>query len=127
MSCSSEIDERTFREIYLAAFEAAVKESRPDTVMCSYNKINGTFASENHRLLTEILRDEWGFEGYVMSDWGAVNDRVKGLEAGLDLEMPASGGHTDAEIVEAVKTGVLDEAVLDTAVENPKYYLQILR
>ena len=118
MSCSSEIDERTFREIYLAAFEAAVKESRPDTVMCSYNKINGTFASENHRLLTEILRDEWGFEGYVMSDWGAVNDRVKGLEAGLDLEMPASGGHTDAEIVEAVKTGVLDEAVLDTAVER---------
>lgn len=118
MSCSSEIDERTFREIYLAAFEAAVKESRPDTVICSYNKINGTFASENHRLLTEILRDEWGFEGYVMSDWGAVNDRVKGLEAGLDLEMPASGGHTDAEIVEAVKTGVLDEAVLDTAVER---------
>ena len=118
MSCSSEIDERTFREIYLAAFEAAVKESRPDTVMCSYNKINGTFASENHRLLTEILRDEWGFEGYVMSDWGAVNDRVKGLDAGLDLEMPASGGHTDAEIVEAVKTGVLDEAVLDTAVER---------
>ena len=87
-------------------------------MMCSYNKINGTFASENHRLLTEILRDEWGFEGYVMSDWGAVNDRVKGLEAGLDLEMPASGGHTDAEIVEAVKTGVLDEAVLDTAVER---------
>lgn len=118
MSCSSEIDERTFREIYLAAFETAVKESRPDTVMCSYNKINGTFASENHRLLTEILRDEWGFEGYVMSDWGAVNDRVKGLEAGLDLEMPASGGHTDAEIVEAVRSGELKEEVLDTAVER---------
>lgn len=118
MSCSSEIDERTFREIYLAAFETAVKESRPDTVMCSYNKINGTFASEDHRLLTEILRDEWGFEGYVMSDWGAVNDRVKGLEAGLDLEMPASGGHTDAEIVEAVRSGELKEEVLDTAVER---------
>lgn len=118
MSCSSEIDERTFREIYLAAFETAVKESRPDTVMCSYNKINGTFASEDHRLLTGILRDEWGFEGYVMSDWGAVNDRVKGLEAGLDLEMPASGGHTDAEIVEAVRSGELKEEVLDTAVER---------
>lgn len=118
MSCSSEIDERTFREIYLAAFETAVKEGRPDTVMCSYNKINGSFASENHRLLTEILRDEWGFEGYVMSDWGAVNDRVKGLEAGLDLEMPASGGHTDAEIVEAVRSGELKEEVLDTAVER---------
>lgn len=118
MSCSSEIDERTFREIYLAAFETAVKESRPDTVMCSYNKINGTFASEDHRLLTEILRDEWGFEGYVMSDWGAVNDRVKGLEAGLDLEMPASGGHTDGEIVEAVRSGELKEEVLDTAVER---------
>lgn len=118
MSCSSEIDERTFREIYLAAFETAVKEGRPDTVMCSYNKINGTFASEDHRLLTEILRDEWGFEGYVMSDWGAVNDRVKGLEAGLDLEMPASGGHTDAEIVEAVRSGELKEEVLDTAVER---------
>ena len=103
MSCSSEIDERTFREIYLGAFETAIKEGKPDTVMCSYNKINGEFSSENHKLLTEILRDEWGFEGYVMSDWGAVNERVKGLKAGLDLEMPGSGGYTDAEIVSAVK------------------------
>lgn len=118
MSCSSEIDERTFREIYLGAFETAVKEAKPDTVMCSYNKINGEFASENHRLLTEILREEWGFEGYVMSDWGAVNERVKGLKAGLDLEMPGSGGYTDKEIVEAVKNGDMDEAVLDTAVER---------
>lgn len=118
MSCSSEIDERTFREIYLGAFETAIKEGKPDTVMCSYNKINGEFASENHKLLTEILRDEWGFEGYVMSDWGAVNERVKGLKAGLDLEMPGSGGHTDAEIVEAVKNGTLEESVLDTAVER---------
>lgn len=118
LSCSSEIDERTLREIYLAAFETAVREGKPDTVMCSYNKINGTFASENHWLLTEVLRDEWGFEGYVMSDWGAVNDRVRGLEAGLDLEMPASGGHTDAEIVAAVKDGTLDEAVLNRAVER---------
>ena len=118
MSCSSEIDERTFREIYLAAFEGAVKEGKPDTIMCSYNRINGEFASENHMLLTEVLRDDWGFEGYVMSDWGAVNDRVKGLEAGLELEMPASGGDTDKEIVEAVKSGRLKEEVLDTAVER---------
>lgn len=118
LSCSSEIDERTLREIYLAAFEAPIKEGKPDTVMCSYNKINGTFASENHWLLTEVLRDEWSFDGYVMSDWGAVNDRIEGLKAGLDLEMPASGGHTDAEIVAAVKAGTLDESVLDTAVER---------
>lgn len=118
MSCSSEIDERTFREIYLGAFETAIKEGKPDTVMCSYNKINGEFSSENHKLLTEILRDEWGFEGYVMSDWGAVNERVKGLKAGLDLEMPGSGGYTDAEIVSAVKDGTLEESVLDTAVER---------
>lgn len=118
MSCSSEIDERTLREIYLAAFEGAVKEGKPDTVMCSYNRINGEFACENHMLLTEVLRDEWGFEGYVVSDWGAVNDRVKGLEAGLDLEMPASGGDTDREIVEAVKSGRLKEEVLDIAVER---------
>ncbi|MGN0399964.1 MAG: glycoside hydrolase family 3 C-terminal domain-containing protein [Blautia sp.] len=118
MSCSSQIDERTFREIYLGAFETAIKEGKPDTVMCSYNQINGEFASENHKLLTEILRDEWGFEGYVMSDWGAVNERVKGLAAGLDLEMPGSGGYTDKEIVEAVKNGTLDEQVLDTAVER---------
>ena len=108
MSCSSEVDERTLREIYLAAFETAIKEGKPDTVMCSYNRINGEFASENHWLLTEVLRDEWGFEGYVMSDWGAVNDRVKGLKAGLELEMPGSGGNTDKEIVEAVKSGELE-------------------
>ena len=118
MSASSEVDERTMREIYLPAFETAVKKSQPYTVMCSYNKINGTYASENPWLLTEVLRDEWGFEGYVMSDWGAVNDRVEGLKAGLDLEMPASGGINDAEIVKAVQEGTLDEAVLDRAVER---------
>ncbi|HJD48327.1 MAG TPA: glycoside hydrolase family 3 C-terminal domain-containing protein [Candidatus Mediterraneibacter norfolkensis] len=118
MSCSSEVDERTLREIYLPAFETAVKKSQPYTVMCSYNKINGTYASENPWLLTEVLRDEWGFEGYVMSDWGAVNERVPGLKAGLDLEMPASGGMTDREIVAAVQDGSLDESVLDQAVER---------
>jgi beta-glucosidase len=118
MSCSSNVDERTLREIYLLAFETAVKKSQPYTVMCSYNRINGTFASENPWLLTKVLRDEWGFEGYVMSDWGAVNERVEGLKAGLDLEMPSSGGATDAEIVAAVKDGSLDESVLDQAVER---------
>ncbi len=118
MSCSSELSERTFREIYLPAFETAVKEAHPKTVMCSYNKINGTFASENRYLLTEILRDEWGFDGYVMTDWGAVADRVKGIVAGLDLEMPGSGGVNDAKIVAAVKDGSLDEALVDQAVEH---------
>ena len=79
----------TLREIYLSAFETAVKDSKPWTIMCSYNRINGTFAAENKRLLTDILRDEWGFDGYVMSDWGATTaDRVKCLEAGMELEMP---------------------------------------
>lgn len=118
MSASSEVDERTMREIYLPAFETAVKKSQPYTVMCSYNRINGTYASENPWLLTKVLRDEWEFEGYVMSDWGAVNDRVEGLKAGLELEMPASGGINDAEIVKAVQEGTLDEAVLDRAVER---------
>ncbi len=118
MTCSSEIDERTLREIYLTAFEIAVKEAKPWTVMCSYNRLNGIYASENTMLLTDILRKEWGFDGYVVSDWGAVNDRVKALKAGLDLEMPASDGTTDREIVDAVKNGSLEETVLDTAVER---------
>ena len=95
MSNSSEADERTLREIYFPAFETAVKKAQPYTFMCSYNQINGTFASENKWLLTDVLRGDWGFKGYVMSDWGAVNDRVKGLEAGLELEMPSSNGVND--------------------------------
>ena len=118
MSSDSRIDERTMREIYLAAFEGAVKHAKPWTVMCSYNRINGTYAAENKQLLTDILRDEWGFDGYVVSDWGAVNDRVEGVKAGLDLEMPASHGVNDALIVKAVREGRLDEAVLDKAVER---------
>jgi len=115
MNISSEVDERTLREIYLAAFEGAVKDAQPKTVMCSYNRVNGEYASENTYLLSNILRDEWGFEGFVVSDWGAVNDRVKGLSAGLELEMPATRGTTDAFIVEAVKAGTLDISILDKA------------
>lgn len=118
MSSSSEIDERTLREIYLPAFETAVKEEQPWTVMCSYNRLNGVYASENHWLLTDVLREEWGFDGYVMSDWGAVSDRVAGVAAGLDLEMPASNGINDRKIVEAVRSGKLDEKVVDQAVER---------
>ena len=118
LSSSSEIDERTLHEIYLAAFEGAVKKEKPWTVMCSYNRINGTYAAQNKETLTDILRGEWGFDGFVMSDWGAVNDRVPDLEAGLDLEMPSSGGINDRLIVEAVKNGRLKEEVLDRAVER---------
>ena len=118
MTSSSEVDERTLREIYLGAFEGAVTQAKPWTVMCSYNKINGTYAAENKTYLTEVLRNEWGFDGFVVSDWGAVNDRVPDLEAGLDLEMPTSFGLNDKKIVEAVKTGTLAEDVLDQAVER---------
>jgi beta-glucosidase len=115
MRVSADVDERTLREIYLAGFERVVKQAQPWTVMCSYNKVNDVYASQNHWLLTEVLRDEWGFEGLVMSDWGAVRDRVAAVAAGLDLEMPASGGRTDAEVVAAVRAGELDEAVVDVA------------
>ena len=118
MSSSSDADERTLREIYFPAFETTVKKAHPWTVMCSYNKINGVYASQNPWLLTDVLRKEWGFDGYVMSDWGAVSDRVPGLAAGLDLEMPSSGGVNDKKIVQAVRSGELDEAVLDQAVER---------
>ena len=118
MSSSAECDERTMREIYFPAFEMAVKEAHPWTVMCSYNRINGVFASENRWLLTEVLRNEWGFDGYVMSDWGAVSDRVEGVKAGLDLEMPSSGGLNDAKIVKAVREGKLDEKLVDLCCER---------
>jgi beta-glucosidase len=110
---SADVDERTLREIYLPGFEKVVTRGRPWTVMCAYNKVNGIYASENRWLLTELLRDEWGFEGLVVSDWGAVHDRVAALAAGLDLEMPPNLGVSDAEIVAAVRSGELDEAVLD--------------
>lgn len=118
MRVSVEVDERTLREIYFPAFERVVTEAHPATVMCSYNRVNGVYASQNRRLLTDVLRDEWGFDGLVVSDWGAVNDRVAALAAGLDLEMPGTGGSGDAEIVAAVRSGELDEAVVDRSVRR---------
>lgn len=118
MSVSAEIDERTLHEIYLAPFETAVKEAKPATVMCSYNKINGEYSSQNKLLLDDILRKDWGYEGLVVSDWGAVDDRVKGIKAGLDLEMPTSNGKNDKLIVEAVENGSLSMQELDACVRR---------
>ncbi|MEK3713572.1 glycoside hydrolase family 3 C-terminal domain-containing protein [Paenibacillus sp. FSL R7-0333] len=118
MSVDAVIDERTLREIYLASFEGTVKQSQPWSVMCSYNQVNGEYASESYELLTKVLREEWGFEGFVVSDWGAVNERVKALAAGLELEMPSSAGIGDAKIVAAVKSGELAMETLDLAVER---------
>ena len=115
MSSDSVIDERTLREIYFPAFEQAVKRAKPWTVMCSYNKLNGTHASQNRELLTGVLREDWGFDGLVMSDWGAVSDRVAGLPAGLDLEMPSSGGSNDRRVMKAVQEGRLSEEAVDVA------------
>ncbi len=116
MTANSILDERTLREIYLPSFELAVKEAKPWTVMTSYNRLNGTYTSEDPRLLTDILRKEWGFDGYVVSDWGAVNNRIAGLEAGMDLEMPGSNGTNDRLILDAILEGRLDENLLDTVV-----------
>ncbi|MGG1553731.1 beta-glucosidase [Paenibacillus ferrarius] len=118
MSTNAVVDERTLREIYLASFEGAVKQGQPWTVMCAYNKLNGEFCAENERLLTDILKEEWGHEGFVVSDWGAVNERADGLRAGLELEMPSSAGVGDQKIVEAVRSGRLSEEKLDAAVER---------
>lgn len=118
MTISAKIDERTLREIYLPAFETAVKKAKPWTVMCAYNKLNGTYCSENHRLLVDILKDEWGFEGFVVSDWGAVHDRVASLKGGLDLEMPGPKERRVKAVVEAVRSGELDEAVLNESMRR---------
>ncbi len=112
------VDERSLREIYLAGFEGAIKKAKPWLVMCAYNSLNGDLCSENKKLLNGILKKEWGFKGFVVSDWGAVNDRVKGLAAGLDLEMPGSNGERDKKIAEAVLSGKLKESVLDKAVKR---------
>lgn len=118
MRSSSDVDERTLREMYLRAFEHVVTAARPWTVMCAYNRINGVYAAENAWLLSTLLRDEWGFDGTVVSDWGAVRDRVAAVNAGLDLEMPATNGVTDADVVAAVEAGVLDATVVARAAER---------
>jgi beta-glucosidase len=112
---SAVVDERTLREIYLAGFEYVVRSARPWTVMCSYNRVNGVYASEDPWLLTTVLRDEWQFDGLVVSDWGAVDDPVAAVAAGLDLEMPSSHGQGPARVVAAVASGALDESVVDRA------------
>lgn len=113
MSVSADIDPRTLREIYLPAFRRVVTEAKPWTVMCAYNRLNGVHSSENPWLLTDLLRGEWGYEGVVVSDWGAVIDRARALAAGLDLEMPSSSGQGPTRLVAAVGSGELDEKVLD--------------
>ncbi len=118
MTCDSVVDERALREIYLTGFEIAVKKGKPWTVMNSYNKINGMHGSENNHTQNEILRDEWGYDGVVVSDWGAVNNRVLGLQNGNDLEMPSSSGAGTKKIVDAVQNGTLDIKYLDKAALN---------
>lgn len=123
MSIDSVVDERALREIYLYGFEQAVKESQPQQIMASYNRVDGTYVSENKRLLTDILRSEWGFKGIVVSDWGAVNDRVEGVKAGLDLQMPGTKGVHDKMIVKAVQNGTLLECDLDKVVLRVLNYI----
>ena len=118
MTIDTIADERTLREIYLAGFEIAVKEGKPWTVMNAYNRLNGKYCAENDWLLNDVLRKDWGFDGVVVTDWGAENEMVDGLKAGQNLEMPGSNGLAPAKIVKAVKTGELDEAVLDARVDQ---------
>ena len=124
MSGSSEVDERTLHEIYLPAFEKVVKEGKTRSLMCAYNAVNGEFCAENRILLTDVLRDQWGFDGFVVTDWGAVKGRAKGVAAGLDLEMPGGPNTTGEEIVKAVKDGSLLEEDLDKAVLNLLRFVQ---
>ena len=118
MTNDSVMDERTLREIYLPAFEIAVKEGHTKSLMTSYNRLNGTFTNENQHLLRDILYGEWGFQGMVVTDWGGNNDRLEGLKAGNTLEMPSTNGQTDRQIVAAVKAGKLDEHILDEQVDR---------
>lgn len=118
LSIDAIVDERALREIYLAPFEIAVKTAAPRTVMAAYNKVNGTYASQNQKILTDILREEWGYDGLVISDWGAVAERVPALKAGLDVEMPFGGGITDQQIEQAVSEGTLEESTLDRTVDR---------
>ncbi|MGW8225673.1 MAG: beta-glucosidase [Anaerolineales bacterium] len=118
MTIDTLVDERALREIYLTGFEIAVKEAQPWTVMCAYNKVNGTYCAENRYLMTDILKGEWGHQGLVVTDWGAINDRLSGLKAGTELEMPGVSNGNDALLVEAIQAGQLEENILDQAVER---------
>ncbi|QOY35244.1 beta-glucosidase family protein [Anaerobacillus isosaccharinicus] len=118
MSIDTIVDERTLREIYLTAFEIAIKEGQSKTVMSAYNMLNGEYTNENTHLMREILRDEWNYEGVVVTDWGGSNDRVAGLIAGNELEMPTTAGETNKEIIEAIRSGKLKEEVLDECVDR---------
>lgn len=118
MASDSVLDERTLREIYLTGFEIAVKEGHAKSIMSSYNRVNGVYANENRHLLQEILRDEWGFDGFVVSDWGASNDHTMGVAAGSHLEMPTTGGDSDEELISAVQSGKISESLVDQRVEE---------
>ena len=118
MASDSVMDERTLREIYLTGFEIAVKEGHSKSIMSSYNRINGVYANENRHLLQEILRDEWGFDGFVVSDWGGSNDHVEGVRAGSHLEMPTTGGDSDLELIDAVKSVRISQELLDRRVDE---------
>ena len=118
MSSDSVVDERTLREIYLTGFEIAVKEGHPRSIMSSYNRINGTYANDSYELLTWILREEWGFDGFVVTDWGGSNDHVEGVKAGSNLEMPGTIGDSDRELLEALKEGRITQEVIDRRVDE---------
>jgi beta-glucosidase len=118
MRISADVDERTLRELYLRAFQRVVTRANPWTVMCAYNKVNGVYASQHHWLLTDVLRGEWGYDGVVVSDWGAVSDRAAAVAAGLDLTMPGPAAPGDRELVEHVTDGRLDPALLQTAADR---------
>ena len=124
MAVDSVVDERTLREIYLTGFEIAVKEGHPKAIMTAYNKVNGVYANENAHLLKEILRDDWGFDGLVVTDWGADNDHVEGVRAGSDLVMPAPGANCAIELIEAVRSGKLPEQIPDIPAQEARPELQ---